>query len=113
MDCAMCRELKRVFEIKLAQYVEARASAYYRVSTQLAARRNVDMERAKNDWEEHQMVCEWVLHGRDMSGPSVQCTALKTNEVLPGRFERYGPDLRAGILQLVTLETCSERRRTQ
>jgi hypothetical protein len=27
------------------------------VSTELAAHRNVDMERAKNDWEEHQFVC--------------------------------------------------------
>lgn len=82
MGCAMCRELKRVFELKLIQYVEARASAYYRVSTQLAARRNVDMERAKNDWEEHQVVCEWVLDSRDMSGPSVQCIALETKEAV-------------------------------
>jgi|KBSMisStaDraftv2_1062788.scaffolds.fasta_scaffold81686_3 hypothetical protein len=110
MDCAMCRELKRVFEIKMTKYVEACASAYYRVSTQVAARRNVDMERAKNDWEEHQMVCEWVLHGRDMSGPSVQCTTLKTKEPVVERFERYRPDLRPGILQLVTLQTCSDRR---
>jgi hypothetical protein len=80
----MCRELKRVFELKLIQYGGARASAYYRVSTQLAARRNVDMERAKNDWEEHQMVCEWVLDSHDMSGPSVQCTALMTKEAVVG-----------------------------
>jgi len=88
MGCAMCRELKRVFDIKLTQYVEACASAYYRVSTQLAASRNVDMERAKNDWEEHQMVCEWVLHSHDLSGPSVQCTALETKEAVVERFGR-------------------------
>jgi len=29
----------------------------YRVSTKLAAYKNVDMERAKNELEEHQLVC--------------------------------------------------------
>ena len=87
MDCAMCRELKRVFEIKLTQYVEACASAYYRVSTQLAARRNVDMERAKNDCEEHHMVCEWALRSRDMSKPSVECFGLKPKDAAVERFE--------------------------
>ena len=110
MGCAMCRELKRAFEIEMTYYVEACASAYYRVSTQVAARRNVDMERAKNDWEEHQMVCEWVLCGHDISGPSVHCTALKSKEAAVQRFERYRPDLRPGLLKLVTLETCSDRR---
>jgi hypothetical protein len=28
MDCAICRELKRVLEIKMTHYVEACASAY-------------------------------------------------------------------------------------
>jgi len=37
--------------------MEARSSAYYRVSTQLAAKRNVDMERATYDMEEHRAVC--------------------------------------------------------
>jgi len=69
MGCSMCRELQHVFELKLTQYVEARASVFYRVSTELAARRNVDMERSKNDWEEHQMVCTSVLHSPDMSEP--------------------------------------------
>jgi hypothetical protein len=57
MDCVKCRELRQAFEFKLGEYIEARSAAYYRVSTELAAHRNVDMERAKNDWEEHQFVC--------------------------------------------------------
>jgi transposase len=36
---------------------EARSAAYYQVSTELAAQRNVDMKRAKSDLEEHQLVC--------------------------------------------------------
>jgi hypothetical protein len=84
MECAMCRELEHVFELKLTQYVEARASVYYRVSTELAARRNVDMERSKNDWEEHQMVCAWVLHSHDVSKPYAKDSARKREEAAVG-----------------------------
>jgi len=38
----------------------------YRVSTQLAASKNVDMERAKSDLEEHQLACKrggWLSSG--------------------------------------------------
>jgi len=61
MDCVKCRELRQTFEFKLGKYIEARSAAYYRVSTELAAHRNVDMERAKNDLEEHQFVCVSVV----------------------------------------------------
>lgn len=57
MDCAKCRELRQALDLKLREYVEARSAAYYRVSTKLAAHKNVDMERARNDLEEHQFVC--------------------------------------------------------
>jgi hypothetical protein len=110
MDCVKCRELKRVFELRLTQYVEARASAYYRVSTDLAARRNVDMERSKNDWEEHQMVCASVLHFRDTSEPHGKDTAFKSGEagvavIRALRAECNGRDLYALATQ--------ERKRNQ
>jgi hypothetical protein len=57
MDCLRCERLEEAFEFKLNKYVEARSAAYYRVSTELAAKKNVDMERARNDLEEHQLVC--------------------------------------------------------
>jgi hypothetical protein len=57
MDCLECKNLEEVLESRLSQYVEARSAAYYRVSTELAARKNVDMERAKNDLEEHRLIC--------------------------------------------------------
>jgi cytoplasmic iron level regulating protein YaaA (DUF328/UPF0246 family) len=60
MDCVKCRELRQVFEFKLDKYIEARSAAYYRVSTELAAHKNVDMERARNDFEEHQLVCGFI-----------------------------------------------------
>jgi hypothetical protein len=57
MDCLVCKDLKRALEFRRSKYLEARSAAYYRVSTELAAHKNVDMERAKSDWEEHQLVC--------------------------------------------------------
>ena len=53
----MCKDLERAFEYRHSQYIEARSAAYYRVSTELAAYKNVEMERAKSDLEEHQLVC--------------------------------------------------------
>jgi hypothetical protein len=57
MDCLICKDLERTLKSRRSAYREARAAAYYRVSTELAARKNVDMERAKSDLEEHQLVC--------------------------------------------------------
>jgi hypothetical protein len=57
MNCSECKNLKEAFESRLSEYMEARAAAYYRVSRELAAKKNVDMERARNDMEEHQSGC--------------------------------------------------------
>jgi hypothetical protein len=69
MDCVKCRELRQAFEFKLGQYVEARGASYYRVSTELAAHKNVDMERSRNDLEEHQLVCVSVIKGETGFAP--------------------------------------------
>lgn len=57
MNCLECKNLKEAFESRLSNYIEARSAAYYRVSTELAAKKNVDMERAKSEFEEHQSLC--------------------------------------------------------
>jgi hypothetical protein len=57
MDCSECKHLEEALEANLSNYKEARPAAYYRVSTELAAKKNVDMERARNDLEEHQLTC--------------------------------------------------------
>ena len=63
MDCPMCKELERAFETRRRNYIAARFAAYYRVSTDLAAYKNVEMERAKSDLEEHQSVCVFAASG--------------------------------------------------
>jgi hypothetical protein len=60
MGCLECKNLEQAFESGLSKYIEARSDAYYRVSTELAAKKKVDMERARNDFEEHQLICAAV-----------------------------------------------------
>ena len=57
MDCPICKGLELVFESRHREYIEARSAPYYRVSTERAAYKNVDKERAKSDLEEHRLVC--------------------------------------------------------
>ncbi len=70
MDCLECKNLEGVFESRVSKYIEARSAAYYRVSTELAAKKNVDMERARNDLEEHKLICIPAAEARP-PGPRV------------------------------------------
>ena len=81
MDCLICKDLKRAFESRRSKYIEARSAAYYRVSTELAANKNVDMERAKSDLEEHQLRCVSAAKVRH-SGPR---TAMAAKNKTAGR----------------------------
>jgi hypothetical protein len=57
MDCPICRDLKRAYEAGLSDYIEARSSVCFRVCPELAAQKNVEMERARYELEEHQRLC--------------------------------------------------------
>jgi hypothetical protein len=57
MGCAICRNLEIAYESLLSEYIEARSSASYRVNTKPAAQKNVDMERARYELDEHRSVC--------------------------------------------------------
>ena len=61
MDCLECKDLGRHFDEMQARYEAARTSAYYRVCTELAAKREVDMERAKSALAEHREVCAMAV----------------------------------------------------
>jgi hypothetical protein len=56
MNCPTCRDLELAYETALSEYLEARSSAWFSVSSDVAARRNVDMERTRYDPEEHRLV---------------------------------------------------------
>jgi len=57
MACSICKDLERTLDFRRSKYFEARSAAYFQVSTELAAKKNVDMERAKSDLEQHQLAC--------------------------------------------------------
>lgn len=61
MDCLECNDLQRYFDEMQVRYVVARTSAYYRVCTELSAKREVDMERAKSALAEHREVCAMAV----------------------------------------------------
>ena len=61
MNCPVCRDLKRAYEAEVSGYVEARSSASFRVCTNVASRKRVEMERARYDLEEHRRVCVFAV----------------------------------------------------
>lgn len=60
MNCLECAALNRTFNAALAKYKEARSAVFFRVSTELAAMKQVDMERIKASIQEHQLVCPFA-----------------------------------------------------
>ena len=57
MNCSECKDLFRVFEKNQASYIAAHSAPFYKINPEIAARKQIDMERAKNDLQEHQLVC--------------------------------------------------------
>jgi hypothetical protein len=57
MDCRKCTNLEHALAFRLREYSEAHSAPFYRISTMLAAKKEVDMERARYDLEEHQLIC--------------------------------------------------------
>lgn len=61
MNCSECKDLYRAFERSRTVYIDALCSVFHKVSTEIAARRHLDMERTKNDLQEHQLACAWAI----------------------------------------------------
>ena len=60
-DCLACKDLDRALKLTLASYMAARSAAFYRVCTDIADKKEVDMERAKTDLQEHQTACPFAI----------------------------------------------------
>lgn len=72
MSCAVCKDLKRVLESASTDHGEALLAPFYLVSTEIAAKTQVDMERAKSALHEHQLYCPAdVLAGVDAVLPEL------------------------------------------
>lgn len=70
MECLICGDLERAFNVVRSEYSEARSSAFYPISNELAAVKNVDMERALYELEEHRLLC--VFAGKIILLPAIQ-----------------------------------------
>jgi hypothetical protein len=83
MECTICMDLKRAYEAGLSEFIEARSSVCFRTCTRLAARKNVEMERARYEVEEHLLVCASAvrvfarLPGRGVSTSFRRLAALR------------------------------------
>jgi hypothetical protein len=60
LNCLTCKDLDRAFEVSLTSYRAARSAAFYRICTEVAAKKEVDMERARTALQEHQLVCPFA-----------------------------------------------------
>ena len=58
--CQECENLLRAFESMEIRYRVARSAVLYRISTEFAAKQQVDMERARYDMEEHMLICPFA-----------------------------------------------------
>lgn len=61
MGCSICRNLELVYQAALSEYLDACSSACYRISKKPAAQKNVDMERARYELEEHKKSCIFAV----------------------------------------------------
>jgi hypothetical protein len=57
MYCLLCENLERAFDARQKEYFESATLACFRVSRKFAAYKNVEMERARLELQEHQLVC--------------------------------------------------------
>jgi len=57
LNCLQCTDLSRTFKSAHVKYVAARSADFYRISTEIAAKKQVDMERARIDLQDHQVRC--------------------------------------------------------
>jgi len=84
MVCLLCQNLQQAFEAQRSEYIEASSLACFRVSKKFAAYKNVEMERALIELQEHQSVCVLAANA---SGRLPAGVLLR-----PSRAERLGSD---------------------
>jgi hypothetical protein len=69
MDCPLCTQLTQTYQLAYDKYQAACKAAFSAVSSDLAASRLVDLERAKNDLAEHQDVCRRATQAAAAANP--------------------------------------------
>jgi hypothetical protein len=62
MSCILCGNLERALDARRREYIEANSAAYFQVSKKFAAYINVEMERARNELEDHRLTCVFAAN---------------------------------------------------
>jgi hypothetical protein len=57
VDCLTCTTLEQALEFRLSKYREARSAPLLSSQHRARSEEKGDMERARNDMEEHQLTC--------------------------------------------------------
>lgn len=57
MECLICRDLERAYDLGRTEHSDACCSAYYQFGKKIVAVKNADVERARYELEEHQLLC--------------------------------------------------------
>jgi hypothetical protein len=60
MNCPRCHELEQALKVRQRDYSDAFASSFHRINRKFAAYKSVELERAKNDLEEHWVICALI-----------------------------------------------------
>jgi hypothetical protein len=84
MTCLICTDLTRVLSSAEVDYHAALSAPFYRVSSEVAAKIRVDMERAKIALAEHQECCDPIA----VTIPYPSCRELERMFVAIGKKDQ-------------------------
>jgi uncharacterized surface protein with fasciclin (FAS1) repeats len=84
MYCRLCETLERALATTQSEYIEASSLAYHIVSKKFAAYKNVEMERARAELQEHRMVCLAAMNA-SQSVPAAMLRHAKPEAPRSGR----------------------------
>jgi len=87
MHCLLCENLQRTFVARRMEYIESSSLAYFRVSKKFAAYKNVEMERALIELQEHQSAC---VSAANLSGYLPAGALLRPPQAERFRKDRIG-----------------------
>jgi hypothetical protein len=80
--------LENLFEARRIEYFGALCASYYLVSKRFAAYKNVELERARNELEEHRSVCPFAFNA-PAAFPEPFLLELKSHEELVSGLVEY------------------------
>ena len=76
MICTRCDELERALQVGQCNYCEAVASTFCRINIKVVAYKRVELERAKNELEEHRLIAHQASSIGNSSRPTLRAERI-------------------------------------